>query len=184
MSLLEVRKLSVAFQTQGGWFRAVEGVNLSLDRGEVLAIVGESGSGKSVAMLALMGLLPATARIECERLLLDGQDLLGLAPKARRRLNGGTMAMIFQEPMSSLNPCFTIGYQIDEAVRTHLGGGRKARRERVLHLLELVGIPDPPRRFDAYPHQLSGGMSQRAMIAMALAADPELLIADEPTTAL
>ncbi|HPE59541.1 MAG: ABC transporter ATP-binding protein [Thiothrix sp.] len=184
MSLLEVRQLSVSFRTQGGWFRAVEAVNLHLARGEVLAIVGESGSGKSVAMLAVMGLLPATARIECERLALDGQDLLTLTPKARRRLNGGTMAMIFQEPMSSLNPCFTIGYQIDEAVRTHLGGSRRERRERVLHLLELVGIPDPPRRFAAYPHQMSGGMSQRAMIAMALAADPQLLIADEPTTAL
>ncbi|MEZ5450619.1 MAG: ABC transporter ATP-binding protein [Thiolinea sp.] len=184
MSLLSVRKLSVAFPTQSGWFQAVEDVHLELEAGEVLAIVGESGSGKSVAMLAVMGLLPTTAYISCEQLTLDGKDLLQLTPRERRRLNGGTVAMIFQEPMSSLNPCFTIGYQIDEAVKIHLGGNKRERHERVLHLLELVGIPDPKRRYAAYPHQMSGGMSQRAMIAMALAADPKLLIADEPTTAL
>lgn len=184
MSLLTVRNLSVAFPTQNGWFQAVEGIYLEVKAGEVLAIVGESGSGKSVAMLAVMNLLPPTARISCDELKLDGQDVLTMPPKQRRQLNGGTVAMIFQEPMSSLNPCFTIGYQIDETLRIHLGGSKKERIERSLHLLDLVGIPDPKRRYQAYPHQMSGGMSQRAMIAMALAANPKLLIADEPTTAL
>ena len=184
MSLLTMRNLSVAFPTQNGWFQAVEGVYLEVKAEEVLAIVGESGSGKSVAMLAVMNLLPPTARISCDELKLDGQDLLAMSPKQRRQLNGGTVAMIFQEPMSSLNPCFTVGYQIDESIRIHLGGSKKERTERVLHLLDMVGIPDPKRRYQAYPHQMSGGMSQRAMIAMALAANPKLLIADEPTTAL
>lgn len=184
MSLLTVRNLSVAFPTQNGWFQAVEGIYLDVNAGDVLAIVGESGSGKSVAMMAVMNLLPATARITCDELKLDGQDLLAMPEKQRRKLNGGTVSMIFQEPMSSLNPCFTVGYQIDEAIRYHLGGSKKERTERVLHLLEIVGIPDPKRRYKVYPHQMSGGMSQRAMIAMALAANPKLLIADEPTTAL
>ena len=184
MSLLTVRNLSVAFPTQHGWFQAVEGIYLDVNEGDVLAIVGESGSGKSVAMMAVMNLLPPTACITCDELNLDGQDLLAMPAKQRRQLNGGTVAMIFQEPMSSLNPCFTVGYQIDETIRIHLGGSKKERTERVLHLLEIVGIPDPKRRYQAYPHQMSGGMSQRAMIAMALAANPKLLIADEPTTAL
>lgn len=184
MSLLSVRNLSVAFPTQNGWFQAVEGINLSVNPNEILAIVGESGSGKSVAMLALMNLLPPQARITCDELILDGKNLLQLNATERRRLNGGTVAMIFQEPMTSLNPCFTVGYQIDEAVKTHLGGSSKERKEHVLGLLEAVGIPDPARRYHAYPHQMSGGMSQRAMIAMALAGQPKLLIADEPTTAL
>jgi dipeptide transport system ATP-binding protein len=184
MSLLTVRNLSVAFPTQQGWFQAVEGIDLTVEPSEVVAIVGESGSGKSVAMLALMNLLPPQTRITCDELTLDGQNILALEAEQRRRLNGGTIAMIFQEPMTSLNPCFTIGYQIDEAVKTHLGGSHQERKERVLHLLESVGIPDPKRRYNAYPHQMSGGMSQRTMIAMALAGQPKLLIADEPTTAL
>jgi dipeptide transport system ATP-binding protein len=184
MSLLTVRNLSVAFRTQKGWFQAVEGVYLEVNAGDVLAIVGESGSGKSVAMMAVMNLLPDNARVTCDELTLDGKDLLTIPAKQRRQLNGGVVSMIFQEPMSSLNPCFTIGYQIDETIRIHLGGSKKERTERVLSLLEMVGIPDPKRRYKAYPHQMSGGMSQRAMIAMALAANPKLLIADEPTTAL
>ncbi|MFM2119199.1 MAG: hypothetical protein RL722_667, partial [Pseudomonadota bacterium] len=183
-TLLEVRGLTVSFATRGGRFVAVEGVDLDVQAGEVLAVVGESGSGKSVAMLAIMGLLPWTATVSAERLAFMGQDLRGLSPKARRALVGRDLAMIFQEPMSSLNPCFTVGYQIGEVLAEHLGMDRKARRQRVIELLEQVGIPDAPRRASAFPHQLSGGMCQRVMIAMALACEPKLLIADEPTTAL
>ncbi|HYB56134.1 MAG TPA: ABC transporter ATP-binding protein, partial [Alphaproteobacteria bacterium] len=167
-----------------GAFTAVDGLDLALDRNEVLAIVGESGSGKSVAMLAVMGLLPPTATVTADRMTFDGADLMGMSPDQRRRLAGKEMAMIFQEPMSSLNPCFTVGFQIGESLKTHLGLGRKARQTRVVELLAEVGIPDPARRARAFPHQLSGGMSQRVMIAMALACRPKLLIADEPTTAL
>ena len=184
MPLLEIRNLSVAFATRHGAFTAVDGADITLDRNEVLAIVGESGSGKSVAMLAVMGLLPPTASIRADRMALDGADLLAMSPEQRRRLAGGEMAMIFQEPMSSLNPCFTVGFQIGEALKTHLGLDRAARAKRTLELLAEVGIADPGRRADAFPHQLSGGMSQRVMIAMALACRPKLLIADEPTTAL
>ncbi|MGD0719649.1 MAG: ABC transporter ATP-binding protein [Roseiarcus sp.] len=184
MPLLEIRNLSVSFATRSGAFKAVDGVDLSVEPNEVLAIVGESGSGKSVAMLAVMGLLPFTASVTADRMAFDGQDLLTIGPKARRRIAGKDIAMIFQEPMSSLNPCFTAGFQIGEALKTHLGLAGAARRTRVLELLEEVGIPDPRRRADAFPHQLSGGMSQRVMIAMALACRPRLLIADEPTTAL
>ncbi len=184
MSLLSIRNLSVRFKTASGLFTAVENVSLDVERGEVLAIVGESGSGKSVSMLALMGLLPWTAEITADALVFDGTDLRSLAPKARRDLNGGAMSMIFQEPMTSLNPCFTVGAQIDEMIRTHRGGTRKERKERALDLLAQVGIPDPKKRYHDYPHQMSGGMSQRVMIAMAVACSPQLLIADEPTTAL
>jgi dipeptide transport system ATP-binding protein len=183
-ALLEVRGLTVSFATRGGRFVAVEGVDLDVSAGEVLAVVGESGSGKSVAMLAIMGLLPWTATVSAERLAFMGQDLRGLSAKARRALVGRDLAMIFQEPMSSLNPCFTVGYQIGEVLAEHLGMDRKARRQRVIELLEQVGIPDAARRTGAFPHQLSGGMCQRVMIAMALACQPKLLIADEPTTAL
>jgi dipeptide transport system ATP-binding protein len=184
MSLLEVRNLRVAFATRHGAFNAVDGVDLTVDRDEVLAIVGESGSGKSVAMLALMGLLPFTAKVEADAMRFEGADLLTMAPRDRRRIAGKDIAMIFQEPMSSLNPCFTVGFQIGEALKTHLGLDRKARATRIVELLQEVGIPDPERRVAAFPHQLSGGMSQRVMIAMALACRPKLLIADEPTTAL
>ncbi|RFB74971.1 ABC transporter ATP-binding protein [Methylovirgula sp. 4M-Z18] len=184
MALLDIRNLSVSFATRGGGFKAVDGVDLSIDPNETLAIVGESGSGKSVSMLALMGLLPWTATITADVMSFDGKDLRALAPKQRRQIIGKDIAMIFQEPMSSLNPCFTVGFQIGEALKAHLGLGKAARRARTIELLELVGITDPVRRVSAFPHQLSGGMSQRVMIAMALACNPKLLIADEPTTAL
>jgi dipeptide transport system ATP-binding protein len=182
--LLEIRNLCVSFATRSGEFKAVDGVDLTVEPNEVLAIVGESGSGKSVAMLAVMGLLPFTATVAADRLAFDGRDLLSISPRARRQIAGKQIAMIFQEPMSSLNPCFTAGFQIDEALKTHLDLGRAARKRRVVELLEEVGIPDPVRRAGDFPHQLSGGMSQRVMIAMALACRPRLLIADEPTTAL
>ena len=184
MPLLEIRNLSVSFATRSGAFKAVDGVDLSVEPNEVLAIVGESGSGKSVAMLAVMGLLPFTASVTADRLAFDGRDLIAMSPAGRREIAGKDIAMIFQEPMSSLNPCFTVGFQIGEALQAHLGMGRAARRKRVVELLDEVGISDPARRAAAFPHQLSGGMSQRVMIAMALACRPKLLIADEPTTAL
>ena len=184
MPLLEIRNLSVSFATRHGPFTAVDGIDVTVDRNEVLAIVGESGSGKSVAMLAVMGLLPPTAAVTADRLAFDGADLMAMSASERRRLAGKDMAMIFQEPMSSLNPCFTVGFQIGESLKTHLGLDRRTRETRVVELLSEVGIPDPARRARAYPHQLSGGMSQRVMIAMALACRPKLLIADEPTTAL
>jgi dipeptide transport system ATP-binding protein len=184
MPLLEIEDLTVEFMTGHGSFRAVDGVSLSLDAGDVLAVVGESGSGKSVAMLAVMGLLPRAANVSATRLAFNGVDLLGLTPRQRRRIVGKDMAMIFQEPMSSLNPCFTIGFQITEAMKAHLDMSREERRRRALYLLSAVGISDVERRLRSFPHQLSGGMNQRAMIAMALACRPRLLIADEPTTAL
>ena len=184
MALLEIDKLSVTFGSSDKPFRAVDDVSLSVDAGEVLGIVGESGSGKSVTSLALMGLIGYPGRVTAERLQFDGQDLLALPPRKRRTLTGRDIAMIFQEPMTSLNPSFTVGWQIMEALRIHEGGNRRTRRERTVELLALVGIPAPRSRLDAYPHQLSGGMSQRVMIAMSIACNPKLLIADEPTTAL
>ncbi len=184
MALLDINGLSVDFATASGGFRAVDDISLTIEAGEVQAIVGESGSGKSVAMLAVMGLLPWTATIKAKRLAFDGQNLLGLSAHQRRRIIGKDMAMIFQEPASSLNPCFTVGFQIGEALKQHLGLDRGERRERTLALLHAVGITDPERRIGAFPHQLSGGMNQRVMIAMAIACNPKLIIADEPTTAL
>jgi len=184
MPLLDIQDLTVEFATRAGPFRAVDAVSLTVDLGEVLSIVGESGSGKSVAMLAVMGLLPPTATVTARKMAFAGRDLLTLSSRERRRIVGHEMAMIFQEPMTSLNPCFTVGFQIGEVLHTHLGMGRAARHARSVELLSLVGIPEPERRLAAFPHQLSGGMSQRVMIAMALAAGPKLLIADEPTTAL
>ena len=184
MSLLDIRGLTVRFATRHGAFTAVDGIDIAVEPNEVLAIVGESGSGKSVAMLAVMGLLPWTATVTAERMAFDGKDLSQLTPRQRRSLVGRDIAMVFQEPMSSLNPCFTVGYQIGESLTQHLGLDRVARRQRVIELLDQVGIADAARRASAFPHQLSGGMSQRVMIAMALACKPRLLIADEPTTAL
>ena len=184
MSLLEIRGLTVEFKTSRGLFRAVDGVDLELAESEVLGVVGESGSGKSVSMLAVMGLLAGNARVTAERLAFDGRDLLGLSASDRRAIVGKDMAMIFQEPSTSLNPCFTIGFQIMESLKVHEGGTARSRQQRAVELLTQVGIPDPESRLRAFPHQLSGGMNQRAMIAMAIACNPRLLIADEPTTAL
>src|SRR5215468_8261969 len=184
MALLEIRNLSVEFQTHRGPFRAVEGVDITLDAGEIVGIVGESGSGKSVSMLAVMGLIPWPGRVTADQLMFNGIDLLSLSDKARRQIVGKDIAMIFQEPMTSLNPSFTVGYQIMETLAVHEGGSRSERRRRTIDLLEQVGIPAAASRLDSFPHQLSGGMCQRVMIAMAIACNPKLLIADEPTTAL
>jgi dipeptide transport system ATP-binding protein len=184
MPLLEIENLTVEFKTASGWFRAVDGVSLAVDKSEVLAIVGESGSGKSVSMLAVMGLLPWTAKVTADRMSFEGRNLLTMDAKERRGIIGKDIAMIFQEPMSSLNPCFTVEFQLTEALKTHLDMGKRERRERAVELLRQVGIPAPESRLSAFPHQLSGGMSQRVMIAMAISCNPKLLIADEPTTAL
>lgn len=184
MSLLDIENLTVTFQTAGGLFTAVDGVSLNIDPGEIVSVVGESGSGKSVAMLALMGLLPWTATITADRLFFGGKDLSSISSHERKKIIGSKMAMIFQEPMTSLNPCFTVGFQLSEALRTHLGMNRKQAKNRAIELLDLVGIPEPQKRLSAFPHQLSGGMNQRVMIAMAISCNPQLLIADEPTTAL
>jgi dipeptide transport system ATP-binding protein len=184
MALLEISNLTVDFGTPTLPLRAVDGLSLSVDTGEVLAIVGESGSGKSVAMLAVMGLLPWTATVSAELLAFDGVDLIGMSARQRRKIIGKDLTMIFQEPMSSLNPCFTVGYQIDESLKAHMDLTRAERRQRSVDLLEAVGIADAEQRLRAFPHQLSGGMNQRVMIAIALACRPKLVIADEPTTAL
>ena len=184
MALLEVRNLSVDFATARGAFRAVDACDFIVDNGDVLAIVGESGSGKSVAMLAVMGLLPWTATITADTLRFNDHDLLQMPPAERRRVIGKDLAMIFQEPVASLNPCFTVGFQLEEQLQTHLKLDRKSRRKRAIEILESVGITEPGRRLGQYPHQLSGGMCQRVMIAIAIACEPKLLIADEPTTAL
>ncbi len=184
MPLLEIENLVVEFQTASGPFRAVDGVSLKVSEREVLAIVGESGSGKSVSMLAVMGLLPWTARVTADRMTFAGRDLLSMSAADRRKMVGKDMAMIFQEPMASLNPCFTVGFQIEEVLKAHMGLDRKARRARAIELLKQVGIPQPEERLGSFPHQMSGGQCQRVMIAIALACNPKLLIADEPTTAL
>ncbi|MDM0019809.1 ABC transporter ATP-binding protein [Variovorax saccharolyticus] len=184
MALLDIRDLHVEFPTQGGTLHAVDGVSLRLEQGEVLGIVGESGSGKSVTMMALMGLIGWPGRVRAQHLRFDGHDLLGLSDKARRGLVGKDVAMIFQEPTTSLNPCFTIGWQLMETLRLHLRLDKREARRRATELLEQVGIPAASTRLGSYPHQLSGGMNQRVMIAMAIACNPKLLIADEPTTAL
>ena len=184
MALLEIENLSVEFPSQNGVMHAVDGVSLSLDEGEVLGIVGESGSGKSVTMMALMGLVAYPGRVRADKLRFAGHDLLALSQGERNKLVGKDVAMIFQEPTTSLNPCFTVGFQLAETLRLHMGLDRKAAKKRSIELLEQVGIPAPESRLKAYPHQLSGGMNQRVMIAMAIACNPRLLIADEPTTAL
>ncbi len=184
MHLLEIENLVVEFETAAGPFRAVDGVSLHVDEGEVLAIVGESGSGKSVSMLAVMGLLPWTAKVTADQMRFAGRDLLSLTASQRRKIIGKDIAMIFQEPVASLNPCFTVGFQIEEVLRVHMGLDGKARRARAIELLNDVGIPDPEQRLGVFPHQMSGGQCQRVMIAIAIACNPKLLIADEPTTAL
>jgi len=184
MPLLEIRNLAVEFQTHRGPFRAVDGLDVTLDPGELLGVVGESGSGKSVTMLAVMGLIAWPGKVTADVMRFDGIDLLSLSDRARRQIVGKDIAMIFQEPMTSLNPSFTVGYQIMETLAVHEGGSRGERRRRTIELLEQVGIPAAASRLGSFPHQLSGGMCQRVMIAMAIACNPKLLIADEPTTAL
>lgn len=184
MALLDVKELSVHFGDKKTPFKAVDRISYQVAQGEVLGIVGESGSGKSVSSLAIMGLIDHPGRVSAESLQFENTDLLTLESKAKRQLIGADVAMIFQDPMTSLNPAYTVGFQIMEALKTHEGGTKKARKDRTLELLKLLGIPDPESRIDVYPHQLSGGMSQRVMIAMAIACRPKLLIADEPTTAL
>jgi peptide/nickel transport system ATP-binding protein len=181
--LLEVSDLSVRFETEDGPIYAVDRLSFTLDPGEVLGIVGESGCGKTVTALAILRLLPPSAVVS-GRVLFEGLDLLQLAPKKLRAVRGREIAFVFQEPMTSLNPVFTVGNQIGEVLRTHLGASRKDARERAIELLRLVRVPAPEKRVDEYPHQLSGGMRQRVMIAMAVACEPKVVIADEPTTAL
>lgn len=184
MALLEVRDLQVHFRTATAVNRAVDGLSFDVNSGEALAIVGESGCGKSVTSMSILRLLPTPPGKIAGRISFDGDNLLEKSEAEMRALRGGRIGMIFQEPMTSLNPVFSIGKQIGEAVRLHEGLGRAKARDRAIEMLRLVGIPSPERRVDEYPHQLSGGMRQRAMIAMALACNPALLIADEPTTAL
>ena len=184
MSLLTVENLSVSFGDEKAPFKAVDRISYTVNEGEVLGIVGESGSGKSVSSLAIMGLVDFPGRVTAEKLHFNQNDLLALKPKEKQKIIGADIAMIFQDAMTSLNPSYTVGYQIMEALKVHQGGSKAARRERAIELLSLVGIPDPKSRLEVYPHQLTGGMSQRVMIAMAIACNPKLLIADEPTTAL
>lgn len=184
-SLIEVENLHIDFpRSDGTAVHAVNGVNLVVGEGETLGIVGESGCGKSTVARALVGLIPAPGRVGAGRIRVDGLDLQGASARRLRRMRGATAAMVFQDPLSALNPVMTIGAQIEEALATHLGMSRRERRDRAVSLLSDVGISDPVNRAKAYPHQLSGGMRQRALIAMALACRPRLLIADEPTTAL
>ncbi len=184
--VLRVENLAAHLHTGGGVVRAVDGVSFSLRKGETLCIVGESGCGKSMTALAILGLLPKPAgRIVGGRVVLAGVgDLAMLSAEAMRKVRGRSISMVFQEPMTSLNPVFRIGWQISEAILMHEAIGREAARARAIAMLELVGIPSPETRYDAYPHQLSGGMRQRVMIAIALACQPQVMLADEPTTAL
>lgn len=184
MSLLEIKNLSVEFGPVGKAFKAVDSLDLTVQPGEIVGIVGESGSGKSVTMMAMMGLLQGQGRVTADRLQFDGQDLLSISDAGRRKILGKDMAMIFQDPMTSLNPCFTVGYQLMEVLKQHMGLKGAAAKARAIELLEMVEIPGAKGRLDSYPHQFSGGMSQRVMIAIAIACNPKLLIADEPTTAL
>ncbi|MFP5420337.1 MAG: ABC transporter ATP-binding protein [Gammaproteobacteria bacterium] len=183
MSLLDIKNLSVRFGDATA-IPVVDGLDLCVDKGEVLAIVGESGSGKSVTMMALMGLIDAPGIVTADSLQFDGTDMLRLKGRQRRHIVGKDLSMVFQDPMTALNPSFTVGFQIEEVLRQHMNLKGQAARQRALQLLDRVEIPAAASRLNAYPHQLSGGMSQRVAIAMAIAAEPKLLIADEPTTAL
>ena len=182
--LLEVKGLRTSFFTRDGVVRAVDGIDFAVDRGEIMGLVGESGCGKSVTSLSIMRLVGKPGRIEGGSILFDGQDLLTLRDEAMRRIRGDRISMIFQQPTSSLNPVRDVGRQISEVLELHRGMKGNVARARARDLLQMVGIPDPERRLASYPHEMSGGMAQRVMIAMALACEPELLIADEPTTAL
>jgi len=182
--LLEVKGLRTSFYTRDGVIRAVDGIDFHVDRREVLGLVGESGCGKSVTSLSVLRLIPKPGRIEAGEVLFEGNDLLKVDSDAMRKIRGEQIAMIFQQPTSALNPVWDVGRQIAEVLEIHRNMKQKAARGRALELLKMVGIPDPERRLRAFPHELSGGMAQRVMIAMALACEPDLLIADEPTTAL
>ena len=185
MPILDVKGLETVFRTRGGEVHAVNSVDFDLRPGELLGVVGESGSGKSVTMMSLLRLLPSPpAEMRNGTVMFDGQDLLKISPEELRQVRGSKIGFIFQDPMTSLNPVYTIGFQLAEPLRAHLGISKAQARTRSIELLQLVGIPDPERRLKDYPHQFSGGMRQRVMIAIALACDPQVLIADEPTTAL
>ena len=196
MSLLAVRGLTIAFPVAASWKPVVRGVSLAVERGEIFGLVGESGSGKTLTALAILGLLPANARVTAGSIELAparsgdataaaaGVDLLTLGPRELRRVRGGRIGLVFQEPATAMNPAYTLGFQIAEAVRAHRPMSRREARDEAVRLLDLVALPDARRRLDDYPHQLSGGQRQRAMIAMALAGGADLLLADEPTTAL
>ena len=182
--MLQVRDLHVQITSRAGLVRAVDGVSFDVVRGDALGLVGESGSGKSMTLRAILGVLPPEARISAGQIRLDGQDLVPLRQRDLNRIRGPKMSMIFQEPMSALNPVMRVGSQIAEGPMIHLGASRAAAAERALDLMRRVGIPDPERRFRAYPHEFSGGMRQRVMIAIALSCEPEIILCDEPTTAL
>src|SRR5436309_9204957 len=182
--LLEIRNLQTHFKTRAGLVRAVDGVSFYVDRGELLGVVGESGCGKSITALSIMRLIAPPGKIVSGEILFEDKNLLALSDERMRAIRGDDIAMIFQDPMTSLNPVYTVGEQIAEALRLHRKLSRKDARRATIEAMKEVSIPDPARRVDDYPHQLSGGMRQRVMIAMALACDPKLLIADEPTTAL
>jgi oligopeptide transport system ATP-binding protein len=184
VSVLEIRNLRTSFRSDEGLVRAVNSLDLDVAEGEVVGVVGESGSGKSVTMLSVMGLVEPPGKVEADRVRFEGRDLLALSAEEMRRLRGNRMAMIFQDPMTSLNPFLTVEEQVCEVLEVHKGMRRAAARERAVALLEEVGIPGAARRLRDYPHQFSGGMRQRVMIAIALACEPSLVIADEPTTAL
>ena len=183
--ILQVQNLVVKFNTLEGTVNAVNGVSYSAEAGKTLGVVGESGCGKSVSVLSIMGLIPdPPGKIEAGKILFQGKDLLALDSKGMEKVRGAQIGMVFQDPMTSLNPVLTIGNQISEAMILHLGYSKEEARDKSLELLSLMGIPNPDERFEDYPHQFSGGMRQRVMIAMALSCSPSILIADEPTTAL
>jgi ABC-type dipeptide/oligopeptide/nickel transport system ATPase component len=182
--LLRIDGLKTVFRTEAGTARAVDGVSFTVGRGETVGLVGESGCGKSVTALSIMRLVSdPPGRIEGGTILFEGRDLLGLREKEMRKIRGNEISIVFQEPLSSLNPVFTCGEQIREAIALHQKLGRKESKEKAVEMLRLVRIPDPEKRYGSYPHQMSGGMRQRVMIAMALSCEPKLLIADEPSTA-
>ena len=184
MPLLDIKNLRTTFSTQVGQVRAVRGLNLTVDYGESVGIVGESGSGKSVSMLSVMGLLPVNAHVNADSIMFDGRELTTMDEREKRKMHGSKIGMVFQDPMTSLNPLHTIGMQLMEPIKLHMGLNKAQARERALEMLKLVNIPSPESRLKQYPHEFSGGMRQRVMIAIALACNPKLIIADEPTTAL
>ena len=183
-NLLEVRDLAIAFRTEAGLVRVVDDISFSVAEREIVGIVGESGSGKTLSLLAVVGLIQDPNAVITGSIVYKGRELIGLSPRLLHRIRGGEIAMIFQDPMTALTPVYTIGWQIAEQIRAHTDASPRAARRRAIELLDAVGLPDPARQVDRYPHQLSGGMRQRAMIAMALSCNPSVLIADEPTTAL